>query len=468
MYLLGAKGFCTYGCPYGGFFAPLDTLAVGRIRVNDDCEQCGHCTAVCTSNVRVSEEVNTYGMVVDPGCMKCMDCVSVCPNDALSFGFGPPAVRKPATDKPPKQRFDLTWPQEIICALMFAIVFFGTRGVYGPGMIPMLMAAGLAGCSTFVFWKMWRIWRDRDVRFHTFQLTRDGRVRRAGWTFSGVALILAVLCAHSAIVRTMKGLGSYHERSVRLVPAQVFGEHPVSSTSAMQDHARAAIGLYAWGSSIGNGGIGLLAIDQADLDIRRAWLHATLRDMASADAILASAIQRDGPLPALCVWRFQILSSTDPNALLDWSQQMLLEHEAVSSLLDTFVQWCASQGRPDIAIDLCEQRLDVFPDDLHTMRWLSILQVEVGRFAEAIDLTRATLEIDPTSEGAYRNLAAAHEGNGDASSAEQALRDGLVAVDPKRTGQLHRALGQLLRQLGRDDEAQQHIAAAARMRHGGD
>ena len=29
------------------------------------------------------------GMVVDPGCMKCMDCVSVCPNDALYFGFGP-------------------------------------------------------------------------------------------------------------------------------------------------------------------------------------------------------------------------------------------------------------------------------------------------------------------------------------------------------------------------------------------
>src|SRR6185503_18805376 len=67
-----------------------DKLATGRILVTDACEGCGHCTAVCTSNVRVHEEVAKFGMVVDPGCMKCMDCVSVCPNDALYFGFANP------------------------------------------------------------------------------------------------------------------------------------------------------------------------------------------------------------------------------------------------------------------------------------------------------------------------------------------------------------------------------------------
>ena len=43
---------------------------------------------VCTSNVRVHEEIREYGGVVDPGCMKCLDCVSVCPNDALSYNCG--------------------------------------------------------------------------------------------------------------------------------------------------------------------------------------------------------------------------------------------------------------------------------------------------------------------------------------------------------------------------------------------
>ncbi|MCA9312072.1 MAG: 4Fe-4S binding protein, partial [Phycisphaerales bacterium] len=93
VYFLGAKGFCTYGCPYGGIFSPVDRIAPGRIIVDHDkCEGCGHCTAVCTSNVRVHEEVRDYGAVVDPGCMKCLDCVSVCPKEALFLGFGAPAI----------------------------------------------------------------------------------------------------------------------------------------------------------------------------------------------------------------------------------------------------------------------------------------------------------------------------------------------------------------------------------------
>jgi polyferredoxin len=73
VYLLGNKGFCTYGCPYGGIFGLADQVAPGKIRVTDACEGCAHCTATCGSNVRVHEEVRPHGMVVDPGCMKCMD-----------------------------------------------------------------------------------------------------------------------------------------------------------------------------------------------------------------------------------------------------------------------------------------------------------------------------------------------------------------------------------------------------------
>jgi tetratricopeptide (TPR) repeat protein/NAD-dependent dihydropyrimidine dehydrogenase PreA subunit len=92
VYLLGAKGFCNYACPYGAIFGIADQLSPLRIRVNDACEGCGHCTAVCTSNVRVHEEVRDFGAVVDPACMKCLDCVSVCPKDALRIGFGAPAM----------------------------------------------------------------------------------------------------------------------------------------------------------------------------------------------------------------------------------------------------------------------------------------------------------------------------------------------------------------------------------------
>ena len=36
VYFLGSKGFCTYGCPYGGLFGALDHASPGRILVNDD------------------------------------------------------------------------------------------------------------------------------------------------------------------------------------------------------------------------------------------------------------------------------------------------------------------------------------------------------------------------------------------------------------------------------------------------
>ena len=121
IYFMGMKGYCTYGCPYGGFFAPLDTVATGRIRVTDACEHCGHCTAVCTSNVRVHEEVHHHKMVVDPGCMKCMDCVSVCPNDALYYGFGRTAAKVDKTKAPPR-KWDLTWPEEIAFAVIALLV----------------------------------------------------------------------------------------------------------------------------------------------------------------------------------------------------------------------------------------------------------------------------------------------------------------------------------------------------------
>jgi NAD-dependent dihydropyrimidine dehydrogenase PreA subunit len=191
VYFLGAKGFCTYGCPYGGFFAPLDKLAPGRILVTDACEQCGHCTAVCTSNVRVHEEVREFGMVVDPGCMKCMDCVSVCPKDALYFGFAKPAVMKgPPKNKAPKRIYDLSLGEELAFAIIFLGAFLATRGVYA--LVPMLMAAGFAGVLTFLAWKLWRMWRDPNVTLHRFQLRLKGVISPFGWVFAaGVVLMLA-------------------------------------------------------------------------------------------------------------------------------------------------------------------------------------------------------------------------------------------------------------------------------------
>src|SRR5204863_4352056 len=173
---LGQKGFCTYACPYGGFFGLADKLSPGKIRVTPDCNQCGHCTATCTSNVQVHAEVKQYGMVVDPGCMKCMDCVSVCPNDALYFGFGKPTVAasKPRS-KPIPRHYSLTWPEEIIGAFAFLGSFLAVRGVYA--LVPFLMALGCAAVSTFLALKSWRLLRTTELSFHRLILKSSGRIQ---------------------------------------------------------------------------------------------------------------------------------------------------------------------------------------------------------------------------------------------------------------------------------------------------
>ncbi len=61
VFVLGSKGYCTYGCPYGAAFGMADRVAPIRIRVTDACQGCATCTSVCTSNVRVHEEVRDHG-----------------------------------------------------------------------------------------------------------------------------------------------------------------------------------------------------------------------------------------------------------------------------------------------------------------------------------------------------------------------------------------------------------------------
>ncbi len=203
VYFLGQKGFCTYACPYGGFFSLADKVAPGKIRVTDACNQCGHCTATCTSNVLIHAEVKQYGMVVDPGCMKCMDCVSVCPNDALYFGFGKPAIGVP---KPLKKNYSLSWTEEFVGAFVFAASFLAVWDVYQ--LVPMLMALGIATVTTFLALKAFKLFRVKDLSFYRYNLKFSGKIRNAGWIFLSFAFAWIGLNAHSGWVHYHESVGT--------------------------------------------------------------------------------------------------------------------------------------------------------------------------------------------------------------------------------------------------------------------
>ena len=198
---LGAKSFCSYGCPYGAVFGVVDRFATGRIRVTDACEGCGHCTQTCTSNVRVHEEVAMHRMVVDPGCMKCMDCVNVCPKGALYYGFGSP---KPLTisQQRVKARADFTWPEEIAMGLIaLGSTQLVWRSAWFGEKVPFLMAVGL-GIITAVFSMLgWRLLRKPNVTFQHTVLRQDRALTGAGRRAAVGLGVFCVLALHTSAVR---------------------------------------------------------------------------------------------------------------------------------------------------------------------------------------------------------------------------------------------------------------------------
>jgi tetratricopeptide (TPR) repeat protein/ferredoxin len=284
VYFLGAKGFCTYGCPYGGLFAPADKLSPLRIRVTPDCEGCSHCTAVCTSNVRVHEEVREYGMVVDSGCMKCMDCVSVCPKDALFVGWGKPALLKgPAKNKEPKKNYDLTLGEEFFFALFFVAAFLSVHFVYT--LIPFLMAGGWAGALTFCTWKAWRILKERNISLYGWRLRLRGQLRPSGATFLLLTGLFVLLTLHCGTVNALYYVGRWHDQKIAIPAQVVFSRLEQQLPEPLAARVEKAIHYYEHSAAMTQGGLGLLG--NPSVDYRLGKLYCIRRDFGGAEQVFS-------------------------------------------------------------------------------------------------------------------------------------------------------------------------------------
>jgi polyferredoxin/tetratricopeptide (TPR) repeat protein len=397
VYFLGAKGFCTYGCPYGGFFAPLDTLAPARIRVTDACEHCGHCTAVCTSNVRVHEEVRDYGMVVDPGCMKCLDCVSVCPNDALYFGFAPRVEKRKRRPIPPVKRltsYDLSWSQEIILALLMLGLFLAYRNMIGS--IPMLMAIGMAGISTFLAWILWQLIREPSVRLQNLQLKIKGALRPAGAAFGGLAALLLVIGAWSGLVRGGLLAAGLIDDKINTPQDAVF---TASYKPSEQDRARAdhALSLYRLAGPPSEGGIGWSR--SPDDYIRIAWLHAVAGRLDQTEATILRGMDREA------------------------AARGRVSFGLIEGLV--LVMRTRGQGAPQLAAAL-EPVVTAHPSNPDLLVVMGNVQMDLGKTERAAECARAAADHAPADPqvalGAANILLQAKQ----ASAAEAALRPAIA------------------------------------------
>lgn len=454
VYFLGAKGFCTYGCPYGGFFAPLDKLSPGRIRVTDACEGCGHCTAVCTSNVRVHEEVREYGMVVDPGCMKCLDCVSVCPNEALYFGFGSPAVaRGAARNEAPKRKYDLTLREEVAFAGVFALTFFCTRGVYG--LVPMLMAVGIAGCVTFLAWKSWRLMCDANATFHRWQLKWRGSMQRPGWVLASSTVILLLLVLHSGAVKALNAAAQWHDDRVVASADDVLSRQLSEVSDNERTHAARAIAWYQRASAMGSGGIGLSGAAQGGTDVRMAWLLCVLGNHAQAEMLLRDSLARSENEGVAAALAMLLRTSGDPTKVseaIELYERSLKHHSTWTMMLTEYEPWAIAQGRIDEVAAIHRARLDVHAFDRVSLRGLTIVLLQNGRFDEGLAAARRWVNAQPRLAEAHRWNAAGLAAIGAEDQAISAMQQAVRFAH--RDDTLNRELlAQMLDAVGRTQEA---------------
>lgn len=340
VYFLGAKGFCTYGCPYAAFFKPIDKLAPVRIHVNDDCRQCGYCTSVCTSNVRVSEEVRDFGMVVDPGCMKTLDCVSACPNDALSIGFGRPALgakpkaesretRKAALQKR-RGRYDMKLWEELLAAGLMLWFFFATRGMLDA--VPMLLAGGLAAIATLVLIMALKMLHEQHVRLYTLKFKQKGSVRPAGYLLVLIALGFVVGSAWSGHARLMRWQGDMHYNRAS-IPTEALLRPEFDASPAQREQARSAIDAYQRADSPELGGLGWRL--NAEHRLRLSYFLSVLDRHDEALTELRRVIQDGEPSDALVLQAGQVLiRSMDDNPTTDNSADH--ENAKRAALLDLY------------------------------------------------------------------------------------------------------------------------------------
>ncbi|MEC9374084.1 MAG: tetratricopeptide repeat protein [Planctomycetota bacterium] len=459
VYLLGAKGFCTYGCPYGGFFAPLDKISPGKIKVDHDkCEGCGHCTAVCTSNVRVHEEIREYGMVVDPGCMKCMDCVSVCPNEALSFGFAKPTVAKgkPAHEAP-KVKWDLSWPEEIVFAGIALAIFLSINGIYG--VMPLLFGIGVTACSTFILWKAWRTLRDANVRIIGAQLKLRGRLRPAGVAFLAGTLALTAWLAHSGYVNFHRYRGALLENGLAAPRHVVMAGNTAQIPDAMRDRAAAALDSFERARSMRHGGVGLA--ETPGLDIRSAWLHLVVGELAEAEADLRSGLERQGLTDGLCMDLAQVirLQGREDEAIA-YLEGVLAEDPSLVQSRDMLTGLYIEKGRIDDAIALARGAVEREPESAAArVRYAAVL-TQAERTEEAREATLAALERLETGDTQTRDRIATQLVRiGEANRAVEMYREALEAR-PKDASARAR-LGSLLLEMGRTDQALGELRMAA-------
>ena len=406
VYVLGSRGFCTYGCPYGALFRVADRVAPGRIRAGPNCIQCGACTAACPSHVRVHEELARYGMVVDPACLKDLNCVAVCPQRSVHFGFGRPGlIRTTVSDTAVHRIRDFTWWEEAIMAVVFLPVLMIYRGLYEK--VPFLLSIAVGAIGAYLCIVFLRLLRQPEVELNRVRLKQHGRILAAGWLFSAAMGLAVLATVHSAAVRYHIHQGRRHFNLARQADAD--GPHTTTALAHLETADR--WGLLPTGST--NAML-------AELYVRRErWAEARehlQRILVRAPDDVGTHLQLAGVMTAQGrrerAWpHYQAALAAAP------------DHAETHYRVAGFF---FAGGRSDRAVHHLREALRLQPALAEAHCELGAILIEQGDLAASTEHLRQAISLRPDFSDAHYNLAVALAMSGRMAEAAHAIDRALV------------------------------------------
>ncbi len=486
VYFLGSRGFCTFACPYGVIFGLVDRVAPGRIRLVGDCTQCGTCTANCQSHVRVHEEVARFGRVVDPSCLKDLDCVTGCPENALDFGFARPAfLQSLGRAGRGSIRYDWSAGEDALMAMTFLAALFIFRGLYDA--VPFLMSLGLGCILAYLAAVCVRLARRQNVRLSHLWLKRRSGITPGGRVFALAAALAAVFVAHSAVIR-------FHERAGQraLETLEAGPESGARAAPELVSQARRHLEtVERWG-----------LVRSTRLLLRLASVHSLAGSPAAAEPYLRRVLRRQpdylearlslgrvllarqrngearqelvrltaGPAPEyrgdrrLRAAGHQLLAKMhfaggDREAALREYGLALEEHpESAIAHLGRGTLLADSGRLEEAAAHLAAARR-LRPESAPILYNLGVILVQLGLEVEAIEAYRAAVRLAPDDPEARNNLGFLLLGQGRPEAAEPELRRAVEARPDFAPA--HFNLGRLLLATGRSAEGEEHLERAA-------
>ena len=391
--------------------------------------------------------------------MKCMDCVSVCPKDALYFGFGRPARAKgPAKYRAPTPRFDLTGREEVILLVIFALTFLSVLGAYKS--VPYLMASGIAAVVTFLMWKSWRLLRDANVTLQRHRLKLNGRLKRSGAVVATLAIAATTFTVQCAALRVIAAAADRYAKRVVLDRKLVFSDDPRPLSPAMSRDAARAITLYGLLHSIPQGGLGLF--DDPTVNGSVGWLHLARLEFGEAERSFRSWLERNGRAEPINMVLGRVLRAQHKqDQATQYYYELLAAEPTWDTVVDDAISWHLGDGRLGEAVRLRRCVLAHDPENVSAMRNLAFTLLDADETEEGTQLLREALKREPDHVWSLASLARVLAFNGQLEEAHQTLARALT-VEPEDAA-LNRAMARLLAGMNRDAEAARFFEEAERL-----